>query len=239
MPLKPSTGKYIILFFATVCAFALAGYIYSEPLLKYITQYYHLLTDKEKIEGFIMSYGNGIGAPAIFIIVQVLQVLFAPIPGEASGFIGGYLFGITRGFIYSSIGLTIGSWINFLIGRFLGEHYVRKLIPARQLNRFDTIIKHQGVIAVFILFVFPGFPKDTLCFFLGFSTIPIKLFMILSSIGRMPGTLMLSLQGSLLLEQSYKMFALILLICIVLIFITFYYKENLYRWIEKINGTKT
>jgi len=238
MLLKSSTCKYIILFLAAVCVFALAGYIYSEPLLKYIAQYYHLLTDKEKIKAFIMSYGNGIGAPAIFIIVQVLQVLFAPVPGEASGFIGGYLFGITRGFIYSSIGLTIGSWINFLIGRFLGEYYVRKLIPARQLNRFDTIIKHQGVIAVFILFVFPGFPKDTLCFFLGFSTIPIKLFMILSSIGRMPGTLMLSLQGSLLLEHSYKMFALIFGICIVLIFITFYYKKNLYRWIEKINGTK-
>jgi len=237
MPLKPSTGKYIILFLAAVCVFALAGYIYSEPLFKYITRYYYLLTDKEKIEGLITSYGNGIGAPVAFIIVQILQVLFAPVPGEASGFIGGYLFGITRGFIYSSIGLTIGSWINFLIGRFLGEYYVRKLIPARQLNRFDTIIKRQGVIAVFILFVFPGFPKDSLCFFLGFSVIPIKLFMILASIGRMPGTFMLSLQGSLLLEQSYEMFALILGICIVLIFIAFRYKENLYRWIERFNGT--
>ena len=236
MPLKPSAGKYIILFFAAVCVIALVGYIYSEPLFKYITKYYYLFSDKEKIESFMASYGNGIGAPAIFITAQVLQVLFAPVPGEASGFIGGYLFGITRGFIYSSIGLTIGSWINFLIGRFLGEHYVRKLIPTRQLKRFDTIIKHQGVIAVFILFIFPGFPKDSLCFFLGFSAIPIKLFMILSSIGRMPGTFMLSLQGSLLLEQSYAMFALILVICIVLIFITFRYKKNLYRWIEKING---
>ncbi len=62
--------------------------------------------------------------------------------------------------------------------------------------------------------------------------------MILSSIGRMPGTLMLSLQGSLLIEHSYKMFALILVICIILIFITFRYKENLYKWIEKINGKK-
>jgi len=115
---KHSSGKYIILFLAAVCVFALAGYIYSEPLSKYITKYYHLVTDKEKIENFINSYANGIGAPAIFIIVQVLQVLFAPVPGEASGFIGGYLFGTTRGFIYSSIGLTIGSWINFLIGRF-------------------------------------------------------------------------------------------------------------------------
>jgi uncharacterized membrane protein YdjX (TVP38/TMEM64 family) len=237
MPLKPPTGKYIILFLAAVCVFALAGYIYSEPLFKYITKYYYLFTDKEKIESFITSYGNGIGAPVAFIIVQILQVLFAPVPGEASGFIGGYLFGITKGFIYSSIGLTIGSWINFLIGRFLGEHYFRKLIPARQLNRFDTIIKHQGVIAVFILFVFPGFPKDSLCFFLGFSAIPIKLFMILVSIGRMPGTFMLSLQGGMLMEQSYEMFALILVICIILIFIGLRYKENLYRWIEKFNGT--
>jgi uncharacterized membrane protein YdjX (TVP38/TMEM64 family) len=237
MPLKPSTGKCLILFLAAVCVFALAGYIYSEPLFKYITKYYYLFTDKEKIEGFITSYGNGIGVPAAFIIVQILQVMFAPVPGEASGVIGGYLFGITMGFIYSSIGLTIGSWINFLIGRFLGEHYVRKLIPARQLNRFDTIIKRQGVIAVFILFVFPGFPKDSLCFFLGFSAIPIKLFIILASIGRMPGTFMLSLQGSLLLEQSYEMFAFILGICIVLIFIAFRYKENLYRWIERFNGT--
>ncbi len=235
---KHYAGKYIILFFTAVCVIALAGYIYSEPLFKYITKYYYLFSDKEKIESFMASYGNGIGAPAVFITVQVLQVLFAPVPGEASGFIGGYLFGITRGFIYSSIGLTIGSWINFLIGRFLGEHYVRKLIPAKQLNKFDTIIKRQGVIAVFILFVFPGFPKDCLCFFLGFSAIPLKLFLILASIGRMPGTFMLSLQGSLLIEQSYEMFALIFGICIVLIFIAFRYKEKLYKWIEKINGTK-
>jgi len=112
MPLKPSTSKYIILFLAAVCVFALAGYIYSEPLFKYITKYYYLFTNKEKIEGFINSYGNGIGAPAAFIIVQILQVLFAPVPGEASGFIGGYLFGTTRGFIYSSIGLTIGARLN-------------------------------------------------------------------------------------------------------------------------------
>ena len=235
MPLKPSAGKYIILFLAAVCFFALTGYIYSEPLFKYITKYYYVFTDKEKIESFITSYG--IGAPAVFITTQILQVLFAPVPGEATGFVGGYIFGITRGFIYSSIGLTIGSWINFLIGRFLGERYVRKLISARQLNRFDTIIKRQGIIAIFILFVFPGFPKDSLCFFLGFSAIPIKLFMLFSSIGRMPGTFMLSLQGSLLLEQSYKMFALIFGICIVLIFMAFRYKENLYRYIEKVNGT--
>ena len=103
--------------------------------------------------------------------IQILQVIFAPVPGEATGFIGGYLFGTIKGFLYSSIALTIGSWINFAIGRFFGERYVRKLIPPAKFEKFDRILKHQGVIIIFFLFVFPGFPKDYLCLFLGLSTL--------------------------------------------------------------------
>ena len=66
----------------------------------------------------------------VFMGIQILQVIFAPVPGEATGFIGGYLFGVLEGFLYSSLALAIGSWINFSIGRFLGVRYVRKMIPA-------------------------------------------------------------------------------------------------------------
>ena len=78
----------------------------------------------------------------------------APVPGEATGFIGGYLFGILPGFIYSSIGLTAGSWLNFTIGRQLGVRFVRKMIPQDKFDRFDTLLRRQGVIVIFILFVF-------------------------------------------------------------------------------------
>ena len=157
---------------------------------------------REQIKIFVASFGQG--APVIFIIIQILQVLFAPFPGEATGFIGGFLFGTAKGFIYSSIGLTAGSWINFSIGRFMGKRFVRKLIPERQLDRLDKIVKRQGVIVLFILFIIPGFPKDYLCLFLGLSTLPLKIFLILTGIGRMPGTLMLSLQGSYIFEQKIR-----------------------------------
>ncbi len=78
----------------------------------------------------------------------MLQVIFAPVPGEATGFIGGYLFGTFKGFFFSSIGLTIGSWLNFIIGRFLGERYIRKLIPAGPLERFDKALKRQGIFVI-------------------------------------------------------------------------------------------
>ena len=217
-----------------MCCLVLLGYVYRQYLWEKITYFYHLLSDREQIKIFVASFGHG--APAVFIIIQILQVIFAPFPGEATGFIGGFLFGTAKGFLYSSIGLTLGSWINFLIGRFVGKRFVRKMIPEPQLDRLDKIIKHQGVIVLFILFIIPGFPKDYLCLFLGLSTIPVKIFLILTGIGRMPGTLMLSLQGSYFFEQKYALFAAIMVLCLIVVFLAYKYREPLYQWLEKFNG---
>jgi len=223
-----------IIIVAVLCFLVVLGYLYRIPLWDKITHYYGIFTDREQIKSFVTSFGTG--APVVFIIIQILQVLFAPFPGEATGFIGGFLFGAIKGFCYSSIGLTVGSFINFIIGRFLGKRFVRKLIPPAKLERMDSIVKRQGVIVLFGLFVFPGFPKDYLCLFLGLSAIPLKVFILLTAIGRMPGTLMLSLQGSYIFEQRYGWFALILSVCLVLIFLAYRYREGLYNWIDKFNG---
>jgi len=86
------------------------------------------------------------GAPLAFITVQILQVVLAPIPGEASGFVGGYLFGVLPGLVYSTVGLTIGSVINFTLGRLLGRRYVAAWMSAESLLRFDALAKRQGAI---------------------------------------------------------------------------------------------
>ena len=207
---------------------------YRSIIWEMVQHTYALFGDREKSKAFISSFG--IGAPIIFILFQILQVLFAPVPGEASGFIGGYIFGTFQGFLYSSIGLSVGSWINFSIGRLLGRHYVRKLIPGDKLERFDATLKRQGSIVVFILFVFPGFPKDYLCYFLGLSTFPLKVFILLASIGRMPGTFMLSFQGASLYDRSYGLFAMILILCLIFAFAGYRYREKIYQWIDRMNN---
>lgn len=234
MTLKPFSGKYIILTVVVVCALVLLGYLYGNPLWQKLIYFYNLITDKDQIKAFVTSYGSA--GPVVFIIIQIFQVLLAPFPGETTGLIGGFLFGTAKGFLYSSIGLTAGSLINFTIGRFLGKRYVRKLIPPVQLDRLDKIVKRQGVIVLFVLFVFPGFPKDYLCLFLGLSAIPLKVFIILAAIGRMPGTLMLSLQGSYVFEQRYGLFSLILGVCLILVLLAYRYREDLYQWLERFNG---
>lgn len=213
----------------------LAGliYFYRIPLRDALTPVYQLVSDREKIRNFVVSFGPS--APLVFIGIQILQVIFAPVPGEATGFIGGYLFGTMKGFFYSSIALTIGSWINFTIGRFLGERYVRKMIPAEKFNKFDRIIKRQGIVILFILFIFPGFPKDYLCLFLGLSTLPLKTLLVLAGVGRMPGTFILSLQGAYLFEENYLLLGLIAGACLVIAYLAYRYRETIYVWVEKMN----
>lgn len=234
MALKSFSGKHIIISLTVVSSIALLGYLYRVELAEIVAKFFNFFSDRERISTTIESFGAS--APVVFMMVQLFQVLFAPIPGEASGFIGGYLFGTTLGFLYSSIALTAGSWLNFVIGRFLGKRYIRKLIPAVHLTRFDTILKRQGIIVIFLLFIFPGFPKDYLCLFLGLSAIPAKVFILLATIGRMPGTFMLSLQGASISEQNYPLFALVIGISLVIVFFAYQHRDALYQWVERLNN---
>ncbi len=196
---------------------------------------YALLTQREKTEAFIRSVG--VWGPLVFMTLQIFQVVLAPVPGEATGFIGGYLFGGGLGFVYSCIGLSLGSWINFRIGRLLGRKVVRRMIPAARLARLDRAVTHQGVLILFLLFVFPGFPKDYLCLFLGITALPQRVLLVIATLGRMPGTLMLSLQGAMLYERMYGLFAAILMASLGLALLGYRYRARLYRWLEKFDGS--
>ncbi len=217
---------YWILLLITAAGVILAVW-FTAPLLRF----YDLLTDRKSVVAYIEAWGAA--APAVFVGIQVLQVFVAPLPGEISGFIGGYLFGALPGFIYSSVGLTIGSIINFGIGRLLGKRVVRKLIPRHHLDRMDSYMVRQGLLLVLALFVLPGFPKDYLSLFLGVTTFPFSVFVPVAALGRMPGTLMLSVQGAFLFEQKYFFMGVVLLASLLLLAVAYRFRSVLYEWAEK------
>jgi len=234
MPSTATANKFKIPITLALILFGFVVFWFRVPIWEKMVDLYRLFSDREQIRLLISSFGTS--APPVFMLIQILQVIFAPVPGEATGFIGGYLFGTLPGFIYSSIGLTVGSWLNFVIGRFLGERYVRRRIPAHQFQKIDGLVKRQGVILLFILFLFPGFPKDYLCLALGVSTLPMKIFILLAGIGRMPGTFALSLQGEFLYEQNYVLLGVIFAACLILAVLCYGFREKIYLWIERVEN---
>lgn len=214
-------------------ALLLVSVVFRHHIAAGLMQAYRWTADRDQVESFIASFGSI--APLVFMALQILQVILAPVPGEATGFIGGYLFGTVMGFVYSSLALAVGSALNFAIGRYLGQRFVRRWIPTKMMERFDHLVERQGVIVLFILFVFPGFPKDYLCLFLGITAIPFSVFLIIASIGRMPGTLMLSLQGDVLFDGNYPAFSVVFAVTVLVAVLTVRYRGAIYQWLEKRN----
>lgn len=175
---------------------------------------------------------SGPWAPLVFIGLQALQIVVAPIPGEATGIIGGYLFGTLAGLIYSSIGLTIGSCLAFGMGRWLGHHFARRFVTPETYDMFFFLTRTQGKFITFLLFLIPGFPKDFLCYILGASPLPFRIFFLLSTIGRIPGTWFLSMQGRQVRTAHYgSLFALAFFLSAALLLL-YLYREPLFRWIK-------
>ena len=172
-------GVFLIAFAAL---FLIVFWNYISP---WAVDWYDFLSSKEKVRAWLMSFGSA--APLVFILIQSLQVVVAPIPGEATGFLGGFLFGIPMGFLYSTVGLTVGSTIAFVLGRWLEIHFVEKVVQKKTLEKFDFIIERQGVLIAFLLFLIPGFPKDYLCFILGLSKMPLQVFLIICKSAAYPG----------------------------------------------------
>jgi len=196
--------------------------------------YWDFFTD-ERFKDWLKNLVEAAGPlwPLVFILVQVLQVIFAPIPGEATGFLGGLLFGVPLGMLYSTIGLTLGSVAAFLLGRWLEEHFVARVVNPETLKKFDFLMGRQGALVSFLLFLIPGFPKDYLCFILGLSHISLKLFIVMVTVGRLPGTLMLTLTGAKVYEGDYYFTLVFLGLCLVLGGVMFYYREPLYEWLKR------
>ena len=214
--------------------FILVACLNWTSLAQRVTLWYGLIRDPEQVRTLLRGWGP-IVAPLAFMGIQILQVIFAPFPGEASGFVGGYVFGTLPSFVYSSIGLTAGSLINFTLARVLGRRYVKKWIPAHYLTRFDSLAKRQGAIVFFLFFLFPGFPKDYLCIFLGLTNLSARVFILMAAIGRMPGTFMLSLQGAQVFHKDYLMLIVLIAVSLAFLIPAYCFRERIYAWIDRLS----
>lgn len=226
--MRPVAKRHLIylgITFVCLAGIAIPLLISDDLLRQGLFQLKHGLHTAEEIRAALLAYGPL--TPLLFMGVQIGQVLIAPLPGEASGFLGGYLFGAWPGFIYSSIGLTIGSWIAFGLGRLLWDFMPERMLNSRTYQRFNTMVNKGESSIPFILFLIPGIPKDALSYILGVSRMPLGLFLFITAIGRMPGTLMLSLQGADVQAANYPRLILLMLISLAITLPFYYYRKKL------------
>lgn len=187
---------------------------------------------RERLRAFIDSLG--IWGFAGFIVLQVFQVVAAPIPGEATGLLGGYLYGPFVGVFLSTVGLTVGSLAAFSLSRLFGRPLTETLVPRATIDRFNYLLHHKGSFLIFLLFLIPGFPKDILCYILGLGPLTTLEFLVIATSGRLLGTVLLTVSGAFLRKGQYQQFFLIAGAAVVVVFVALAYKAELERLFRKL-----
>jgi uncharacterized membrane protein YdjX (TVP38/TMEM64 family) len=227
--------KWIVLLFLIGIIFFLVYQFNSQIWVKAV-ELYELLHHRPQLKSLITSYGPY--SPLAYILLQIIQVVVAPIPGGAIEFIGGYLFGANAGFFYSMIGLILGSVFAFSLARLFEKIAVEKMISAQTMKKFDYLIGHEGLILSFLLFLIPGFPKDALCYILGLTPMHLGVFLIISTIGRIPGTLMACLQGAKAFDHQYMALLILFGISTLIILVFYIYHEEIHQMLKRFKKSK-
>jgi uncharacterized membrane protein YdjX (TVP38/TMEM64 family) len=199
----------------------------NAPFYQFLVRLY---VDKHFLKQTLRDWG--VLAPIVFILLQALQVILSPIPGEATGILGGYLFGQWLGLLYSTIGLTLGSIGAFALGRWLGAHAVRNLVSAETWNRLGFIVEAEGAVLCFIVYLIPGLPKDIVCYLFGISPMPLWVFTLVSGLGRIPGTWVLSAQGAHTAAGDYRQAILVTAVAVAVALPLYYYRHRITAWLQ-------
>lgn len=225
----------LFILFGVAAAVCLLLYFFQgEKLLTLILRLLQAtLANGEQLRQAILEYGPL--APFIFTLVQILQVVFAPIPGEATGAVGGYLFGAGPGFIYSSIALTIGSGLAFSIGHLFKDALQHRYQTTKAYRTFNHLVCKGDFVIPFVLFLLPGFPKDILSYLLGMSSMPFRVFLFVAGVARMPGTLMLSLQGAKVYQEQYHQLLLLAVISVVVSLPCYLFRKQILAFLNRFN----
>ena len=218
-------NKIISNLIAIILILVIAGIYLFAPLL-------NLFSNLPQLKQFVLSFG--IFAPLILTALVILQVLFAPIPGQTTGLASGFLFGPVLGTVYSMIGLVIGSFIAFYLSRKFGRPFVERIVNKKTLRKLDNLSSERGIFGLFLIYLLPALPDDVICYIAGLTNIKIKNLMIISTIGRLPGFIVLNLVGAGFASQS-SLFAIILFIIFMLVsLVLFIYKDKLERLMLRI-----
>ena len=128
---------------------------------------------------------SGAYGAIIFILISFLQVTFIPIPSTVTIVAGSYLFGAMNSFWLSYIGILLGSFLAFFLGRLIGKPFVYWVVGSKDTVEKNLIkLKGKEKILLFFMFLFPFFPDDALCAIAGITNLSWIAFILMQLLTR-------------------------------------------------------
>jgi len=195
----------------SVIVFAVAMILLTVIAIPLITSY----NNPEQFKAYIDGFGTW-GFP-IMLLIQIAQIVVALIPGEIIELVAGTIYGWFWGTLFCCLGILIGQFLIFKTVKFLGRDFVNNVAGSKVMNKFKFLQDEKKLKSViFFLFFIPGTPKDLITYVVPLTKVPMRDFLIITLIARIPSVISSTYAGSAIADRDYMM--LVIVYAAILIF---------------------
>ena len=193
----------------------------------------HILSSVDLMKEFILSTKEK--GVFIYILIQILQVVFVPIPAAVIAVVGSLIYGPILGALYCTIGILIGSYISYAIGKTFGFKVVSWVVGQDNAMKYSNILAKRGSFFLCIAFLLPLFQDDILCLIAGISTMKFSTFFLVTTVTRPIGVIFMCLFGSgqIIPYSGWGLivWGMILILAIGLIIVMYKFQDKIQSWV--------
>jgi uncharacterized membrane protein YdjX (TVP38/TMEM64 family) len=135
----------------------------------------------------------------LFLLVVIIEVVVAPIPGGAVGYLGAARFGFWQAWPLLYAGNVIGTVLVFFLARRYGAPIFEEHVAPRTRDRYNRLLDSHPVLIWFV-YAIPLVPVDVLSVLAGLSTMRPRRFFLIALTGYIVYTAIVASVGSTLAE---------------------------------------
>lgn len=162
----------------------------------------HYLSDPERVRELIGQHYL-LGALCM-ILISMIQVVIALVPGELVEIAAGFVFGAWGGALLCLAGTVLGSILVLLLVRKLGSRFVYAFYPKEKVEALPILNNpRKRNVLTFLLFLIPGTPKDLLTYGIGLTDMSIPLYLLLTTAARFPSVITSTMGGNAVGEKKF------------------------------------
>lgn len=166
-------------------------------------------------------------APVLLILWRILAIVIPPIPGGLLSIALIPVFGWWQSFLYSAIGVLVGTSIAFLLARKYQEPFVKKFVPLQQLHEWQDKISQRTQFFTFLgIRLTTGSVSDYISYIAGLSKIKFRYFFLATLISLWSDLVIFYIGGKAYQASAY------LAISLTLIFVAAAYLNSKFKFFK-------
>lgn len=172
-----------------------ACYFFIPEVQQFMDTAWNVLTsnDEKRIQGWVSGFGWF--GPIVLILAMIVQMFLIVIPTIALMVVCVLAYGPIWGSLIIVAAVFAASSVGYIIGKYLGETFILKLLGKETENKIETFIEKYGFWAVIVTRLNPFLSNDAISFVGGMLRMGYWKFIGATMVGILPLTIFIAVLG--------------------------------------------